>query len=63
MSGLLDPKALPPETLYRLQSETWAQGAEYEQTRILGLIDRYKGKPDFTLDNLKSLIKKGEHND
>jgi hypothetical protein len=36
------------------------QGAQREQERILKLIDTYKGKPDFTLANLKSLIKAGQ---
>jgi hypothetical protein len=31
---MLDPKTLTPETLYRLQSETWVQGAQYERERI-----------------------------
>lgn len=36
MSGdMLDPKTLTPESLYRLQSETWAQGAQFEQERIM----------------------------
>jgi hypothetical protein len=35
----------------------YANGTKNEQARILKLIDAYKGKPDFTLDNLKSLIK------
>lgn len=32
---MLDPKTLTPEQLYKLQSETWAQGAEYERERII----------------------------
>lgn len=35
---MLDPKTLTPESLYRLQSETWVQGAEYERKRIVGLL-------------------------
>lgn len=35
----------------------WAmRGIEFERQRILSLIDQYKGKPDFTFDNLISLI-------
>ena len=52
MSDYLDPATLTPESLYRLQSDTWAQGADYERERIVNLIKQYKGKPDFTLDNL-----------
>ncbi len=51
----LDPKSLTPQELYRLQSETWAQGAEAEQERIVGLIEEY-GSEDFTSD-LIELIK------
>lgn len=32
-------------------------GRQMEQERILNLIHRYKGKPDFTLANLIALIK------
>jgi hypothetical protein len=35
---MLDPKTLTPEQLYRLQSETWAQGADYENKRIEALL-------------------------
>jgi hypothetical protein len=31
---MLDPKTLTPEELYKLQSETWIQGADYERERI-----------------------------
>lgn len=34
---MLDPKTLTPEQLYKLQSETWAQGAGYERERIVSL--------------------------
>lgn len=37
---MLDPATLTPETLYELQSETWAQGAAHEQNRIIELLDR-----------------------
>jgi hypothetical protein len=51
----LDPKSLTPQQLYTLQSETWAQGAEAEQERIISLIEEY-GSEDFTSD-LIALIK------
>ena len=35
---MLDPKILTPESLYRLQSETWSQGAEFERERIIRLL-------------------------
>ena len=38
---MLDPKTLTPEQLYKLQSETWAQGAEYERERIIQLLEDY----------------------
>ena len=34
----LDPKSLTPQQLYKLQSETWVQGAEYERERIIKLL-------------------------
>lgn len=35
----------------------WAtRGIAYERQRIISLIERYRGKPDFTFDNLISLI-------
>jgi len=37
LDDFLDPKSLTPQQLYKLQSETWAQGADYERERILGL--------------------------
>lgn len=44
---MIDPKTLTPESLYILQSETWAQGAEAEQRRIIEIIRNY-GSEDFT---------------
>jgi hypothetical protein len=35
LDDFLDPKTLTPQGLYRLQSETWSQGAEAERERIL----------------------------
>ena len=35
LDDFLDPKTLTPESLYKLQSDTWSQGAEYERERIL----------------------------
>ena len=34
----LDPNSLTPQELYKLQSETWVQGAEYERERIIRLL-------------------------
>jgi hypothetical protein len=34
----LDPDSLTPQELYKLQSETWVQGAEYERERIIRLL-------------------------
>jgi hypothetical protein len=36
---VIDPKTLTPESLYKLQSETWSQGAEFERERIIKLLD------------------------
>lgn len=38
---MLDPKTLTPEQLYRLQSDTWAQGADYERERIIELLEEH----------------------
>jgi hypothetical protein len=61
LDDFLDPKSLTPQQLYRLQSETWAQGAKAERERILKIIDEYRNKPTFGYSNLISLIKSGEH--
>jgi hypothetical protein len=55
LDDFLDPKSLTPQQLYKLQSDTWAQGAEYERERIISLIEDY-GSEDFTSD-LIELIK------
>ena len=34
----LDPKSLTPQELYTLQSETWADGVDYERDRITKLL-------------------------
>jgi hypothetical protein len=39
LDDFLDPKTLTPQGLYRLQSDTWAQGADYERERILKLLE------------------------
>jgi hypothetical protein len=39
MTDYLDPATLTPEGLYKLQSETWAQGAEAERERIIKLLE------------------------
>jgi hypothetical protein len=38
LSDLLDPATLTPESLYKLQSETWMQGVEFERQRIIKLL-------------------------
>jgi hypothetical protein len=38
LDDFLDPKTLTPQGLYRLQSDTWAQGAEFERNRIIKLL-------------------------
>lgn len=38
LDDFLDPKSLTPQELYKLQSDTWAQGAEYERERIIKLL-------------------------
>jgi hypothetical protein len=41
----LDPQTLTPESLYVLQSETWAEGARAEREQIIkeltNLVDRF----------------------
>ena len=39
LDDFLDPKSLTHQQLYALQSETWAQGADYERERIIKLLD------------------------
>jgi hypothetical protein len=39
LDDFLDPKSLTPQELYRLQSETWAQGVDYENERIVNLLE------------------------
>ena len=39
MSEMLDPKTLTPESLYKLQSDTWEQGAIAERERIIKLLE------------------------
>lgn len=41
LDDFLDPKSLTPQELYKLQSETWAQGAEHERDRIVKLLEGY----------------------
>ena len=38
LDDFLDPKNLTPQQLYKLQSDTWVQGAEYERERIIKLL-------------------------
>ena len=39
LDDFLDPKSLTPQELYKLQSDTWAQGADYENDRIVKLLE------------------------
>jgi hypothetical protein len=39
LDDFLDPKSLTPQELYKLQSDTWAQGVEYERDRIIKLLE------------------------
>jgi hypothetical protein len=39
LDDFLDPKTLTPQGLYRLQSDTWAQGADQERERIIKLLE------------------------
>lgn len=47
MSEMLDPKTLTPESLYKLQSDTWEQGAEAERERILKWIEENRSGIEF----------------
>jgi hypothetical protein len=38
LDDYLDPKSLTSEELYTLQSETWADGVDYERERITKLL-------------------------
>ena len=57
----LDPNSLTPQELYKLQSETWAQGAEYERERIINLlrsqVTKHHSILEMHIDQLESLIK------
>lgn len=39
LDDFLDPKSLTPQELYKLQSDTWVQGAEHEHERIIKLME------------------------
>lgn len=41
LDEFLDPRSLTPQQLYKLQSETWVQGAEYERERIIELLEGF----------------------
>ena len=41
--------------------DVWNEADAHTEERFIKLIDDYKGKPDFTLENLKSLIQGGKH--
>jgi len=51
---MLDPKTLTPESLYKLQSETWTQGADFERKRIVDILKNYA--PHLTTSGLMQLI-------
>jgi hypothetical protein len=53
MSKILDPATLTPLSLYKLQSETWAQGADFERERIIKILAQYN------LTGIIGLVKKG----
>lgn len=44
IDDFLDPKKLTHRQLYTLQSETWAQGAEYQYLRIVKLLEDWVPK-------------------
>jgi hypothetical protein len=52
---MIDPKTLTTESLYKLQSETWAQGADYERERIIKILMDHA--PHLTTIGLMELIK------
>lgn len=63
IDDFLDPKSLTPQELYKLQSDTWAQGADYENDRIVKLMEeevRYDFPPiiEMSLDSFKALIRR-----
>jgi hypothetical protein len=47
---MIDPKTLTTESLYKLQSETWAQGADYERERIIKLLKPHAEHDDWCKD-------------
>ena len=51
LDDFLDPKSLTPQQLYRLQSETWAQGADYMREYIIKLIRDRVSKAKEYADN------------
>ena len=38
LDEFLDPSSLTPQELYTLQSETWADGVDYERERIINIL-------------------------
>jgi hypothetical protein len=59
LDDFLDPKTLTPQGLYRLQSDTWAQGAEFERERIIKLLEDYSDGELLVIptDEISALIK------
>jgi hypothetical protein len=61
LDDFLDPKSLTPQQLYKLQSDTWAQGAQAERERIINLlrsqVTKHHSILEMHIDQLESLIK------
>ena len=53
---MLDPRTLTPETLYKLQSDTWVQGADYERERIIKLLEERTDDSGSVLDETGNSI-------
>lgn len=47
---MIDPQSLTPESLYKLQSETWTQGADFERKRIIKLLEPLAEHEDYCQD-------------
>jgi hypothetical protein len=53
LDEFLDPRSLTPQQLYKLQSETWSQGAEYERERIIKLLEEDADNNYYALQLIK----------
>jgi hypothetical protein len=47
---MLDPRTLTPQEFYKLQSETWTQGAESERDQIIKLIENLAAEQQKVID-------------